>query len=506
MGIRRAGNIAGRATNPRMTSKLGWIDWTVLLAALASAIAVGLWTSRRNKTADAFLYAERSMPWWAILGSIVATETSAATVLSVAGYGYSETGMKFVQIGFGLLLGRLFVAWLFMPMFFAGRLSSAYEVLEQRCGVGPRRFAGAMFLVARNLGDGLRLFLGALVMQELIGVSLLHGVLIVGGVTIVYTCLGGIRSIVWNDCIQLLIYMVGGVATLIFLADLLPGGWHAMTGHAVTDKLNPFDFGFDLSNKNQFWAAVLGGAVLGMGTHGTDQMFVQRYLSTKTWKQASLALSISGVVVVFQFALFLFIGICLGVFYADRADAPAKTDAIYQHFIVHHFPQNTGLAGLMLAAVLAATMSTLSSSFSASASSLLNDFVKPRLHRPLGTKRELHLSQVMAVGFGVLQIVIGFSAQWWGGTVVNSALAISSFVFGVLLGMFALAVIVPHANTAAVLIAAAVSLIVVSFVQFGMPLLGQPVAAYWLAVIGSGTALLVGTPVAYALPRKVRNP
>ena len=484
-----------------MDQTLGWIDWTVLLAALASAVGIGLWASRRNRTTDAFLYADRSMPWWAILGSIVATETSAATVLSVTGIGYGPVGMKFVQIGLGLLLGRLVVAWLFMPLFFNGRLGSAYEVLEQRFGLAPRRSAGAMFLVARNLNDGLRLYLGALVMQQLIGVDLLWSVLIVGGVTTVYTCIGGIRSVVWNDCLQMLIYLVGGVATLFFLAHIMPGGWHAMTGPDVMNKLDPFDFGFELSNKNQFWAAVLGGAVLGMGTHGTDQMFVQRYLSTKTWKQASLALSISGVVVVFQFALFLFIGICLGVFYAGRPDAPLEGDKVYQHFIIHYFPTNTGMAGLMLAAVLAATMSTLSSSFSASASSLLNDLVKPALRRPLGARRELHVSQLMAVGFGVLQVVIGYTAQWWGGTVVNSALAISGFVFGVLLGMFALAMLKPHAHTAAVLIAAGFALAVVSFVQFGMPLLGTPVASYWLALIGVSSALLVGLPLAHFLPR-----
>ncbi len=485
-----------------MTINLGWIDVTVLVAVLLSALGIGLWASRRNKSADAFLYADRSMPWWAILGSIVATETSAVTVLSVTGVGYGDVGMKFLQFGFGLLLGRLVVAAVFMPLFFSGRLTSAYEVLEKRFGITVRRFAGAMFLVARNIGDGLRLYLGALVLQVLLGFSLIECVLITGVITIVYTCLGGIRSVVWNDCIQLLIYVAGGIATLFFLANLIPGGWGAMFDGIPPGKLNPFDFGFTLSENNQVWASVLGGAVLGMGTHGTDQMMVQRYLSTRTRQQASLALSVSGLVIVFQFALFLFIGVCLGIFYDGRADAPEKADQVYQHFIVNYFPTNSGLAGLMLAAVLAATMSTLSSSFSASASSLLNDFVRPLLRQPMNERRMLRVSQVMAVGFGCLQMLVGITAQWWGGpSVVFAVLGIAGFVFGVLLGVFALAMLVPRAGTAAVLIAAAVALAAVSFVKFGLPRWDIVVASHWLALIGSGTALTVGGVVSLLMPK-----
>lgn len=523
---------------------LGWIDVTVLVVALLGAVAVGLWASRKNRSADAFLYADRSMPWWAILGSIVATETSAVTVLSVTGVGFGTVGMKFVQFGIGLMIGRLVVAWVFMPMFFAGRLGSAYEVLERRFGIVARRFAAAMFLVARNLGDGLRLYLGALVLQVLFKELLKENVsdewvlaicvLITGGVTIIYTCLGGIRSVVWNDCLQMLIYMAGGIATLFIIADLMPGGWGAITQQMDSAKLNPFDFGTELSDNqtyfgralsenNLFWASVIGGAVLGMGTHGTDQMMVQRYLSTRTRRQASLALSVSGLVIVLQFALFLFIGVCLGVFYDGQAVKPDAADKVYQHFIIHHFPYNTGLAGLMLAAVLAATMSTLSSSFSASASSLLNDFVKPLLRTPMSEKRLLRLSQVMAVGFGLVQMVIGIWAQSWGGiSVVYSVLGIAGFVFGVLLGMFALAMLVPRAGTAAVMAGALAALASVTFVKFGLPAIAfdsdtslpfrlhqwavNPdtgriaVASHWYALIGSSTALLVGGLVSRVFP------
>ncbi|MFN3168215.1 MAG: sodium:solute symporter family transporter [Phycisphaeraceae bacterium] len=479
----------------------------MLLLALAVAVGVGLWASRKNKSADAFLYADRSLPWWAILGSIVATETSAVTVLSVTGVGYGDVGMRFLQFGLGLLLGRSLVAAFFMPMFFAGKLGSAYEVLGKRFGAPVRRLAGAMFLVARNLGDALRLYLGALVLQVLLGLGLVECVLITGCVTIVYTCLGGIRSVVWNDCIQLLIYMAGGVATLFFIAHQIDGGWGGMIRHIEPGRLNPLDFGFTLSENNQFWASVVGGAVLGMGTHGTDQMMVQRYLSTNTRKQASLALTLSGLVIVIQFALFLFIGVCLSVFYDGRADAPEKADQVYQHFIVHHFPPNSGLAGLMLAAVLAATMSTLSSSFSASASSLLNDFVRPMRRKPMSERGLLRVSQLMAVGFGGVQMVIGVWAQWWGGpSVVFAVLGIAGFVFGILLGVFALAMLVPRAGSAAAMAGALLGLAVLTGVKFGLPVLGVQVASHWLALIGSATVLVVGGSLSFVLDRKEVSP
>lgn len=486
-----------------MPASLGWIDVTVLLAALAGAVAVGLWSARRNRSADAFLYADRTMPWWAVLGSIVATETSAVTVLSVAGVGFGAVGMKFMPYALGMMLGRLVVAWLFMPMFFAGQLGSAYEVLERRFGVGIRRLAGAMFLIARNLSDALRLYLGAIVLQALLGWGLAPCVLLTGTITIVYTCLGGIRSVVWNDCIQLLIYMAGGVVTLIFLADHLPGGWGALVSQTPGSKLNPFDFGFNLKENNQVWAGVIGGAVLAMGTHGTDQMMVQRYLSTRSCRQAQLALSLSGVVIVVQFALFLFIGIGLGVFYAGRPDAPQAGDQVYQHFIIHHFPANSGLAGLMLAAILAATMSTLSSSFSASASSLLNDFVRPMLHTPMSDRRLLRLSQVMAVGFGVVQMVIAVWAERWGGvSVVFQVIGISAFVFGVLLGLFALALWVPDAGRASAFVGAFAALSAVSFVALVLPAWGVVVASYWYTLVGSAVGLIAGFAVSKCWPAR----
>lgn len=485
-----------------MPGNLGWIDLAVLFAALLGAVAIGVVASRKNRSADAFLYADRSMPWWAILGSIVATETSAVTVLSVTGVGYGPAGMKFLTYAIGLLIGRTVVAFVLMPLFFQGKLSSAYEVLEQRFGPAARRFAAAVFLVARNLGDGLRLFLGALVMHQLVGWSFATCVLVAGGVTILYTLIGGIRSVVWNDCVQLLIYMVGGLVTLWLLKGMVPGGFGALTTGDTASKLNPFDFAFSLDSGMQVWVGIIGGAFLGMGSHGVDQMMVQRYLSTRTQHQASLALIISGIVVVGQFVLFLLVGVMLGLFYQEHGGAPAKSDEVYAHFIINYFPQNTGLAGLMLAAVLAATMSTLSSSFSASASSLLNDFVRPMLRVPMSARRMLRVSQAMAAGFGVVQIGIGLWASQWGGSVVMNALTITGFSLGVLLGMFALALFVRRAGSAAALTGACVGLPTVAFIHFGLPRYTDlTINGLWLALIGSATVLAVGAVTALLVPR-----
>lgn len=485
-----------------MLESVGWIDWVVLALAGLSALAVGFWFRGSSGSADSFLFGGRCLPWWAILGSIVATETSAVTVLSVTGVGFGAVGFGFLQLALGLCCGKLVVAVFLMPLFFSGRMVSAYEILQNRFGMGTRRAAGLMFLVARNLGDGLRLCLGALVFQQLLGWPFALCVAVTGLLTVVYTCLGGMRSVVWNDCIQLLVYLTGAVATLWVLAAGWPGGWSGLAAAvSATGKLRVFDFGFDPAVAHQFWAGLIGGTFLAMGTHGVDQMMVQRYLSTRSRGEASLALALSGVVVAAQFALFLLIGIALGCYYAGRADGPVDADGVYLHFIVSGFPSNSGLAGLMLAAILAATMSTLSSSLNASASSLLNDFVLPGLAAPPSPVETLGLTRGMTAGFGLLQVGIGIWAGSWGDSVIHSALTIAGFAFGILLGLFGLALLVRPAGSAAALGGAAVGLVALVLVQWVLPQWGLKTAYPWLALTGSACTLAGGMVFAAIRPQ-----
>ena len=485
-------------------------DSLVLVILLAGSIYVGLRAGRGSTTADAYLLGGRSLPWWAILGSIVATETSTATVLSVPGAGFGATGMKWLQIPMGYMIGRVIVTSVFLPRYFQGNLFTAYEVLEKRFGSLTRRLSSLLFLVTRNLGDGLRLFLAGLVLQTLLGWSLSQSVMVMGGVTIVYTVVGGLRSVIWNDCIQFVIYVLGGIAAVFVLANRIPGHWTTIFAYATeSGKLQPFNFQLSASDPFNFWAGLIGGAVLTIGTHGTDHMMVQRYLSARSLQDAGKAVLASGVVVFLQFVLFLFIGIQLACFFSmPGQQAPSESDQVFVQFIVQHFPRNTGLIGLMLAAVLSAAMSTLSSSLNASASAIVNDFWLPLSRVEPTPARQVWVSRILTVMFGLLQMIIGIQAARLETSVVQNALTIAGFSAGLLLGVFALGILSRRAGQGAALFGACVGLLVLIVVQFVLPE-GRTYADWiptiriawpWLALIGAGTTFSAGELAAMLRP------
>ncbi|MCA9159010.1 MAG: sodium:solute symporter [Planctomycetales bacterium] len=487
-----------------MSSAIGSVDLIVLVVAVGSSIALGLYLSGRNTSVEAYLLGDRSLPWWAILGSIVATETSTATVLSVPGEGYGPTGMRFLQMAMGYICGRWIVVQWLLPLYFRGTLSSAYQVLGIRFGEQTKRTASLIFLVARNLGDGLRLYLAASVLQILVGWPLPLSALVVGVVTIVYTYFGGMRSVVWNDCIQFVIYMLGGVASIFVIVANIPGGWSALWEFCeANNKLQVLDF--DWNAKYSFWGGVFGGAFLTIGTHGTDQMMVQRYLSARSQRDAGRALLASGFVVLAQFALFLFIGVELAAYYsqANLADMPEKADQVFAHFIIHVFPKNTGLVGLMLAAIMAAAMSTLSSSLNSSASAVINDFIIPirqRAQRELRPDALLALTRYLAVGFGLLQILIGMSAQNFGDTVVSNALKIAGFSAGLILGLFALGVLTRRVGQLASLVGCAGGFVLLMLAQFVAPRFDWVISVPWLALTGAVSTFCIGYLASWIVP------
>jgi SSS family transporter len=489
---------------------IGWIDIVVLLAYLGSAVVVGLAVSGKSQSLEAYLLGDRDLPWWAILGSIVATETSTATVLSVPGEGYGPTGMKFLQLALGFVVGRAIIVRLLLPLYFQGQLLTAYQVLDRRFGGLMRRAAALLFLVTRNLGDGLRLFLAALMLHMLVRWDLSMSVLVMGLITIVYTFFGGMRSVVWNDCVQFVVYMTGGCVAVFVIAAHVQGGWERIWEFAAEQqKLDVFDFRLSLSAPYTFWAGLIGGSVLTIGTHGTDHMMVQRYISARSQAGAGRALFLSGIVVLLQFALFLFIGVELACYYDQHPEAtPGRADEVFAHFIVTVFPANTGLVGLMLAAILAAAMSTLSSSLNSSAAALVNDFYVPWRTTPAKPEHLFSLTRSLTIVFGLVQIGVAIAAGMLTtnpkNTVVNNVLTIAGFSFGVLLGIFALGVFTRRVGQAAALAGAISGLAVLCYCRFilvahdGRPAVAMP----WLAVIGSSTTFAVGWLLSWVIPEQ----
>jgi len=493
--------------------RLGLLDILVLVAYLASAVAVGFLSSRRAKNLEAYVLGDRDLPWWAILLSIVAAETSAATVLSVPGESSgvpgstdAGTGLAFLQLALGYIVGRAIIVQVLLPLYFRGQLLTAYEVLDRRFGGWTKQAASLLFLVTRNLGDGLRLFLAALPLHLLAPeLPLAASIVLMGVVTTLYTLFGGLRSVIWNDCSQFGVYIVGSLAAVFVIAGQIDGGWPEIWRFAAAnDKFRLFDFTPSIALNYTFWSGLIGGAVLAIGTHGTDHMMVQRYLSARSQADAGRALLASGFVVFLQFALFLFIGIELAAYYSQNPEVTFKrADEVFSRFVVDNFPLGTGLLGLMLAAVLA---SALSSSLSAVASAAVNDFYVPAHRKPPSRDRQLFLNRWLTVLFGVVQTLIGIGFALWTtdptSTVVKTALAIAGFAFGLLLGVFALGVLTRRAGQASALVGGLAGLAVLILVQFVAPRFGLKIGYPWLALIGASTTFAVGWLVSLGFPAK----
>lgn len=475
--------------------RIATIDAAIVVVYLAILTGIGFWIGRGNRDVSDYLLGDRCLPWWAVLGSIVATETSTATFLSVPGTAFVEGGnLQFLQLVLGFCIGRVIVGIHLIPLYFKGRLFTAYEVLHQRFGGAAQKFASLIFLVTRNLGDGLRLFLAGIVVEKVAGISLPQSIMLVGCCTIAYTFVGGMKAVIWSDCLQFVIYVGGGIAALILILQLLPGGLSEMLSYATTHhKLDFFDSGIDLSRPgslyinfmkaNTFLAGLIGGTLLSLGTHGTDQMMVQRYLCTSSQFEAARAVILSGLVVFLQFALFLMLGIGLAAFYARQPDSPvfSRSDEVFATFIVDQMP--VGLAGLMLAAVFSAAMSTLSSSLNSSAGAVVNDFLK-NTGTPL---TQLRLTRVLTLVFGLIQICLAIFAIHLERSVIDNALAIAGFSSGILVGIFALGVLTRRVGQLSAMLGMLEGTIVLCLVKFW-----TPIAWPWYAPIGAASTIVFG--------------
>ncbi len=420
-----------------------WIDTLIVALYLTITVILGVLVGRGQRDLDDYLLAGRRMTWWALLGSIVATETSTVTFLSIPGMAYASGGdLRFLQLATGFVIGRLVVAALLIPLYFAGRLRSAYEVLVEKLGTPTKHLAALVFLVTRNVSDGLRLYLTGLLWTVVIGWPLEITLLLVAGITVLYTFLGGLKSVVWNDCVQLLIYLAGAILALALACQGLSGGIDQLLEFAYREgKLRVFHWQWDGTNSYTIWAGLVGGAFLSLATHGADQMMVQRYLSARSRSDATLSVLLSGVVVWLQFALFLGLGIALAAYFAVHPPSPpiARADAAFPTFMAVAVP--VGIKGILVAAGLAAAMSTLSSSLSASSVTIIIDLLTPLRILPAHASQAVQLrcsrwSTLVCAGF---QVLVAWIAASLTQHTIDSVLAVAGFATSILLGLFLLA-------------------------------------------------------------------
>lgn len=442
----------------------GSIDYLVVILYLAGVTVFGILISGKQRSASDYFLGGRRIPWWAVLFSVVATETSTLTFISIPAVAYGGN-LTFLQITFGYILGRTAVSLVFLPRYFQGDLSTAYQFLGNRFGNSMRTIASTTFMVTRLLADGVRLFASAIpiaIILRLAGIPAsdlniyLLSIFIIASVTLVYTLLGGIRAVVWMDVVQMGIYVGGAFLAAAIILSRLPEGLEGvMLAAKEAGKLKLIDLGAGLSLKDfiaqpyTFFTALIGGGVFSIASHGTDQLIVQRLLATRNLRSGQKALIGSGFVVFFQFAFFLFIGLLLFGFYSGQTPGQlglATTDEIFAKFIVEELP--AGLSGLIIAAILAAAMSTLSSSINSLASSTALDIYKPHWGKNDPPAKDLRISRIITIGWGVIITGSAFvfallqlQSSGERPAVVELGLGIASYTYGGLLGAFLLGIL-----------------------------------------------------------------
>ncbi|HEU6450600.1 MAG TPA: sodium:solute symporter [Gemmatimonadaceae bacterium] len=490
------------------------LDVVVLLAYLAATTLLGVWLGRGQKSARDYFVADKAIPWWAILFSVVATETSALTFISIPGVAYLGN-LTFIQVALGYLVGRIVVSYTLLPRYYEGELVTAYSLLEKRFGIGTRRFASVTFMVTRAFGDSVRVFATAIPIALILGPQVPReyvgpvSILLLGVFTIIYTYHGGMRAVVWTDVVQTTVYLLGALAAAWLIGRGVQGGWgEILAGASANGKLRLFDLSLGLDKPYTLAAGLIGGAFLSMASHGADQLIVQRLLAAPSVKGARKALIGSGVAVILQFLLFLLIGVGLYAYYQARHFA--SPDAIFPSFIVDVMP--AGLTGLVVAAILAAAMSTVSGSLNSLSAATTHDIYLPITGRNADDPRVLKIGKIFTLFWAVILIGGALLYHQEGTPVVVVALSIASFTYGGLLGGFGLALLWPRAIQRDAITGMAIGIFAMTLVVFAKPItaaypsltpiLGPfaSIAWPWYVLIGTVITIAAGVLSSYTHP------
>jgi SSS family solute:Na+ symporter len=420
------------------------LDLIIIAIYLAGITLFGLRFRKRQRSMRDYFLADRNIPWWAISLSIVAAETSTLTIISIPGLAY-DTNLMFLQVVMGYVVGRVVISFVLLPQYFRGDLYTAYELIERRFGGRLRSLTAGLFLITRAAAEGVRVYAVSIVVGIALGTGEVSSIAIITALTLIYTFEGGLAAVIWTDVVQTVIYVGGTLVGVFTILRLVPGGWSAIHSLAAsTGKLQIFDFTPTLWKPYTFWAGLLGGAFLTTASHGTDQLIVQRLLAARNQKQSVIALLSSGGAILFQFALFLMVGVMLSAFYHQQPSAAfGKADRIYPIFIVHEMPH--GISGLLIAAILAAAMSNLSAALnSLSSSSMMDFYLRRKPEVPERTK--MRVSRISTVLWAALLFALAVLSLHKVGRVIEVGLQIASVAYGALLGVFLLGVLTKRAN------------------------------------------------------------
>ncbi len=464
------------------------LDYSIIVLYLIAIAAFGIISGGKQRSVKDYFLGSKVVPWWAVCFSIVAAETSTLTFISIPGLAYL-TNLNFLQVTFGYLIGRIIVAFVFLPAYAKGDLKTAYTYLEDRFGGKTRSFASIVFLLTRIAADGVRLFATAIPLKLMIGISYPEAIILIALVALIYTYTGGVKGVIWVDVIQMFTYIGGAVIAGIFLLNLIPGGWDSIYKAASeAGKFSVLNLGFEngisgfFSQPYTLIGGILGGAFLSMASHGTDQLIVQRLLATKTLKDSQKAIIGSGVIIIFQFAIFLIVGVMLYAYYGEMS---IKPDTVFPKFIIEAMP--AGLFGLIIAGLFAAALSTLAGSISSLSSSAMMDLYTPLFGKNKNDAAQLRISRLFSIMWALMLVGSALFFMNTSQAVVELALSIASFTYGGLLGTFLLGLLVKRAGQREALAGFSAGIIVmIAIISLKL------VAWTWFTIIGVTATMLIG--------------
>ena len=461
-----------------------WFDGLIVIAYLVAITLLGVHFRKQQKSIHTYFLGGKTTPTWALSLSIVATETSTLTIIGTPGIAFAGD-LTFLQVVMGYMVGRVFISLVLIPAYFKGEMYTAYELMQRRFGSRIKHATASMFLITRALAEGVRVFAVATVASVVLGTGDIASIIIISALTLIYTFEGGLTAVIWTDVVQLFIYIGGALVTFFVILSLIPSGWEGVLANAG-HKFTLFNFSTDFRIPYTFWAGVLGGAFLNTASHGVDQLIVQRLLAAKSARDSKIALLASGLVIFFQFGLFLFIGIMLFSYflYHPEEAVPSVRDRIFPSFVVQHLPH--GVSGLMIAAILAAAMSNLSGALNSLASTTVVDFYRPFIKKGATEAEQLRISRWMTVFWGVVTVILAILSRDVK-SVLEVGLTIASITYGSMLGVFLLGVLTRKANENGSIVGMATGLLSSLAIWYF-----TPIAWTWYVMLGTAITFTVG--------------
>ena len=453
-------------------------DLLVIGIYFAIIVAIGVHFSTRNRNVSEFALGGRSIPWWAVLASILASEISAGTFFGSPGEGFRSRNYTYAQLMVGYLLARLIVSAVFIPAYYRHNVVSIYEFLETRFGPRTRRIASAVFLLTRSLASGSRLWVPTLLLLVIwdrmnpgnplgnweqfwfTGAALV----VISLLTAAYTAIGGIKAVIWTDVLQILVLFCALGFSVFFLLGHIPGGWEGAKSHLTAagdlrlwqwEGDEPADSTWGkiksvLETEFTVWAALFGSLFVTLATHGTDQDMVQRMLTAKDKKQSAVATILSGIADIPVTYAVLTIGILLSVYYghvvsdANLPMAGGKPDStrVFPYFVIDVMPG--GLRGLVIAGVLATTMGSLGTAMNSLATSYSRDFHFRWFNTPDDDAARVRVIKWSTLWFTLILIGVGLATAFIkahnpGLSIIGIILGSFGYTYGSLLGIFMVA-------------------------------------------------------------------